>query len=463
MPSRQGNKNKLALPTFPPPPGRVCIPVEVPDDPHWIALFTGAIYRLSQQIWYDRDAAHTAKDVAAVWQDIYLETMQSAWGCGGNVDIRLKPDEPCIIQLTTDGGLTWVDKINLSLCWKNGIKYNPATGRLGWEIEGVGFYRFPDGPYIPGSPDTWFPPPRERTGSEEQARCDAAFAAARVLQALYRQTWGTLINWANKGAFLIAQEMMDLADSILGGSTPFDAMIGIAEELHEQESAFQDGGFPDSLIEPLQNILFCNATIVDDRVTFNSADVRADIAAEYGTVTPWAGLNFLILLYLGDEGLAAAGNVDAGTGDCSEAPCATEECAPYETASIAFPAMDFYPVLDSQVTVDGTDGVYPGEYLRVLGGFTVQMPANLCIKGLRVYWLRTTPYNSQPRYMQLTVNGATALYDTNGLPTTTLITHNLFLPTIEYDNTLRVDFVPWAAENAPFRIRAVEVLYVPLV
>lgn len=324
MPSRTSNKNKMHLPPYPPPAGTVCIPVNVPDDPQWIALFTGAIYRLSQQIWYDRDDAHTAKAVAAVWADIYNSTLQSAWGCGGMFDIRLKPGSHCIVQATMDGGVTWVDKLDMSACWKNGIKYNPATGGLGWEVEDIGFYRFPDGPYIPSSPETWFPAPKPRVAAPLTARCDAAFAAAKVLQALYRQTWGVLINWANKGAFLIAQEMMDLADSILGGSTPFDAMIGIAEEIHEQESSFQDGGFPDSLIEQVQNILYCASYMDGSAVKFNFSEVVAEFGA-IGT-TPFPGLNFLLQLYIGSDGLNAAGNVDAGTGNCVDAGCDSEWC-----------------------------------------------------------------------------------------------------------------------------------------
>src|SRR5690606_38105961 len=77
MPSKKSNRNRLKLPASVNPPGRRCIPVSVPDDPEYIALFLGAIYRLSQQIWYDRDPEHKAKQVAAVWHQVYLDLMDS--------------------------------------------------------------------------------------------------------------------------------------------------------------------------------------------------------------------------------------------------------------------------------------------------------------------------------------------------------------------------------------------------
>lgn len=317
MPSRTSNRNKLALPTYPPPEGRVCIPVTIPNDPHWIALFTGAIYRLSQQIWYDRDSTHTAQLVAAVWRDIYLATMESAWDCAGSgmFNIRLKPGSHCVIQKTTDG-VTWVDAIDMAECWQNGIKRNPATGGLGWEVQDMGFYEFPDGPWTEPAPQVVYPTPKVQQGAtDDQKRCNAAYGAAIALQALYQQTWGVFIGWANKAAWTIAQEFADMADDILGANGPLDQFLSIGQDLHEQESSFQEAGFPSDLIHEVQCILYNNSTITDDVVTFNRAGVIADFAVIGGS--PFGGLNFLLTLYLGDEGLNAAGNVAAGDGDCA--------------------------------------------------------------------------------------------------------------------------------------------------
>lgn len=109
MPSLKSNKNKWKLPTYPPPTGRVCIPVEIPDHPEWIALFTGAIFRLAQQIWYDRDENRTAKDVAAVWMDVYLETMQKMWGCSEVVaTMQFRFTDQCGLEYRPDDVSPWL-------------------------------------------------------------------------------------------------------------------------------------------------------------------------------------------------------------------------------------------------------------------------------------------------------------------------------------------------------------------
>lgn len=292
MPSRKSNKNLMHLPPLPAPEGRRCITVAVPDEPQWIALFYGALFRLSQQVWYDRDAAHSAKDVAAVWQQVYLETLNETGDC-----------------------------MNGCLCF---LRRNPATGRYQYSTDGLDWFEVDDGPWIDAPVTPQWPAPVPREGTDNQKRCDAAYAAALVLQSLYQQTWGVFINWANWSAFTLAQEMADWADKILGGLFNFDTLISAANELHDNESAFQDGGFPDSLVTDVQNILYCQSSVIDGAVVFDFDGVLADFAA-VGT-TPYPGINFLLQLYIGEGGLNAAGNVQAGSGDCSDAPCDETWC-----------------------------------------------------------------------------------------------------------------------------------------
>lgn len=296
MPSRKSNKNLMHLPPLPAPQGRRCITVAVPDHPEWIALFYGALFRLGQQVWYDRDAAHSARDVAAVWQQVYLETLKETGDC-----------------------------MNGCLCY---LRRNPATGRYQYSTDGLDWFEVSDGPWIDAPATPQWPDPIPREGTDNQKRCDAAYAAALVLQSLYQQTWGVFINWANWSAFTLAQEMADWADKILGGLFNFDTLISAANELHDNESAFQDGGFPDSLVTDVQNILYCQSSVADGAVVFDFDGVLADFAA-VGT-TPYPGLNFLLQLYIGEGGLNAAGNVQAGSGDCSGNDCDGPWCVHYD-------------------------------------------------------------------------------------------------------------------------------------
>lgn len=72
------NKKRKGLPAnIPPTLTRRGICVQVPDDGDYIALFTGALFDLSKQMIYDRDPLKKAKEVAAVWREVYHQTMES--------------------------------------------------------------------------------------------------------------------------------------------------------------------------------------------------------------------------------------------------------------------------------------------------------------------------------------------------------------------------------------------------
>lgn len=77
----------IALPDVIDPPDSLCFLIHVPNDPHHIAAFYGAIHQLTQWISWQRDPQKRGKDAAAVWREIY-------W--------NLKP-QPCIPPLPFHG------------------------------------------------------------------------------------------------------------------------------------------------------------------------------------------------------------------------------------------------------------------------------------------------------------------------------------------------------------------------
>lgn len=93
------------------PSTSTCYMVPVPDDPFHKAAFLGALATLGSGMSWQDDDAHSAKDVAAVWRTIAdnLEPCEM-------VNIRLKPTDFCVIQLSLDGGVTWSDVADLSSC-----------------------------------------------------------------------------------------------------------------------------------------------------------------------------------------------------------------------------------------------------------------------------------------------------------------------------------------------------------
>lgn len=60
-------RSRYPLPTVVDPDTVKCAIVRVPNDPGHIAAFMGALYSLATAYAWQNDAAHTAKDVAAVW------------------------------------------------------------------------------------------------------------------------------------------------------------------------------------------------------------------------------------------------------------------------------------------------------------------------------------------------------------------------------------------------------------
>jgi len=131
----RGGRAKWTLPDVVDPPDRLCFEIEVPNNLYHIAAFRGALLNLASAIFWQDDPAHTAKDVAMVWdeivqnirscpdpkstnQGVLLEDLMSQ-------QIRLKPDDPCIIQMWCVDD--WVDWYNPAGCVVNEVT-QPTDG-----------------------------------------------------------------------------------------------------------------------------------------------------------------------------------------------------------------------------------------------------------------------------------------------------------------------------------------------
>jgi len=311
------------------------IPVEttgrcivVPNSPEWLGLLNAALLMLAEQWRYVQVETTdlTPEETANAWYAIYVQSLLS--NCESAMfDLRVSPTDDCLIEKTTDG-ITWVSAFRLDTdCALTKIIRNPNTGEYGWEVEDVGFYRFPDGPYVPNAP-VYAPPPRVRTGSDITERCAAAYAAALVLQSLYQQTWDVFTTTMAESALSFSKALIDLFEVIPALSIPLDWMLERAEDGLEGGANFVQGGFPNSVIEDVQNILFCRATVTGGRVVFDHAGVLSDFQAEVGS--PYDGLAFLLFLYVTADMLNAAGNVDAGLGNCAAAECNSDWCYEFD-------------------------------------------------------------------------------------------------------------------------------------
>jgi len=124
--SKRNPKARWPLPLVVNPPGVRCYQIPVPDDIYHLAAFRGAIFELAKAYSWANDDAHTAKDVAAVWMEIFSNLERCAdcppntgyAGAGGGDDdpmIRQNPDNPCELQNSVNG-VDWCTWADLSLC-----------------------------------------------------------------------------------------------------------------------------------------------------------------------------------------------------------------------------------------------------------------------------------------------------------------------------------------------------------
>lgn len=92
-----------------------CIRIYVPDNPVYLGDFWLAYEFFTSWLAWPKGGT-TAKQVAAIWKaafDQAREEYELGEGCD-NMDVRQKPDDPCILQKY--GGGIWVDFADMSLC-----------------------------------------------------------------------------------------------------------------------------------------------------------------------------------------------------------------------------------------------------------------------------------------------------------------------------------------------------------
>lgn len=120
--SRRNPPAKWVLPTIVNPPGRRCFVIEVPDETFHIAAFRGALLNLAAAYKWEDDLAHTARDVALVWRQVYENVREcpptQIVGGGDSLEdylIRQNPDDPCLLEFSADG-THWCLLADFSLC-----------------------------------------------------------------------------------------------------------------------------------------------------------------------------------------------------------------------------------------------------------------------------------------------------------------------------------------------------------
>ena len=324
--TKQADKGYI-LPSAIDPGATKCIRAYVPDDPLYIAAFWGSYEFLANWLAWERDAAKRGKDAAAVWR-IAFERAREEWLCSGGtcgiMDIRQKPDEPCIIQKQTDCDGSWDDAVTMSLCVPKMRLLAQGTGWVIQQWDGTEWVttddeippfedRF-DGPYTPQWPD----PPVGETGN-----CLASVNAAYVINQYMTQVAQLHVDAA---AFLTILSSVVAAISFWVQFALTDIATSLITVFAEFAGSWQNVVDYD-MVPYLVPILLCRYDAEGamskgdyEQVLADMQTYRLTLVDDYKRVK-WA-LAILYVTALGNVGMsrfAAAAGITDGT--CNEVDC----------------------------------------------------------------------------------------------------------------------------------------------
>lgn len=302
-----------------------CLQLMIPNDPTWKSVVAGLLYELQYWFNWQRDEAHSGKECASVWKDIYSSIDWSTMSCccPDQIPTQYRWTEDGELQSSNDGGETWEDS--------------------------------PDND--PRNNSTQYPPIDGIDGDDK--KCVAASGMVALIE---EQIGNNLTDEMTR--YTLQQLISDWVNVFIQTSNIFTALITIAtNQIFALTIAVIRPALTEEVYEQLKCIFYCNMA---NDASFNNAqwsDVREQISDEIGGV---AGIFLEHLVYLlGSVGLTnLARSYGATEGDCSECDC-PEPCAQHWFVSDVVPGYGpYYGVIieqtDTSVTLQCHTPIPPG-------------------------------------------------------------------------------------------------------
>jgi hypothetical protein len=317
------------LPAVIDPGEYVCAKVQVPADQLYIAAFWASIEYLTKWVAWERDDTGRAAEAAALWKECWDQS-RSWWdeskSCEEQqMDVRQKPDEPCVLQKDTGEG--WEDFADIRLCvppmrliwgvlsqW-DGNEWVPATLPGEEDIPVDDRY---DGPILPAF-----------EADPVDGQCIAASSAAAWLNEIVNLRMQDKVDdlalfsignnvirdillWVNVGGWLSA--LMDLIEDILSSLTP-----AIAQDIIDYD-----------IIDELKCALLCayadDGTVIDGMFSIMRDNVKDERDAHTGAEAAKWSWALLYMDYIGPVGMSKiSGAVTVGSPDCSGCDACTSD------------------------------------------------------------------------------------------------------------------------------------------
>lgn len=228
---REANKNRWGLPKIL-PTSLTCRKIYIPNDEYYVSQIIGRLRTLQQQIWYDRDEAHTAKDVASLWRTANQRTFDEfGEECSTTKPplprFRVGLELPDCIRLLDKSGNGIIDTIeiceddcmppvyvNIYDCCCPGGENTPKGGGENTPEGGNDFQPYPS------------PPQAQRTTA-----CDAVTSTAPFILAQAKEFFNAVRQLVDLGSSA-PEAIAEVVEFLPGASVP-SGLAGWADELSE--------------------------------------------------------------------------------------------------------------------------------------------------------------------------------------------------------------------------------------
>lgn len=233
---------------------------------------------------------------------------------------RQNPDDPCLIEQSTDGGINWTEAWRMDNCGDcaddfptrvvDGIIEETTDGGATWTP-------IDDDPRFIGV----ILPPRE--GGDP--KCDAAQSTVDMIEAHFDQLSADIGTGAAITA-VVASVIALLAIVVsLGTLTPL--IVPLAAACFWAGSAAMDTALTAGVYEALMCLIYCNSEDDGSYTQAGWASLRNDIAIDPDITGLARQLCVDYITLLGSVGLSNAASYNpTAVGDCSECGCPTEWC-----------------------------------------------------------------------------------------------------------------------------------------
>lgn len=241
----------------------ICVKLEIPNTEQDIRNFLGQLLTLGQWFNYERTGNDLGKQVADTWRTSLANCL-----IGACMNVRQDPENPCMLQSSDDGGETWVDWADITLCVNS--DYIQSL------IEGNTSLQQTIAQYANGATAGIYDPEKQSILNtsfvQGQSPCDNDNIYGMCLQLT------VLLNTVSENLLDIfvaglqqAGNLGDLIEAIpMVGELPFDDILQFLEKVATQINSAYQAAYDTQLQEDISCEFFCAAQ-VDCELTFEMA------------------------------------------------------------------------------------------------------------------------------------------------------------------------------------------------